>query len=176
MDKQVWVSPGDIEADPRVVKESLDGQIDDPVGTPAPLPRDADSIMRRLARTVPIRVLVKMRFHDGFEHHLDNGLRNAITHCRYTQRSAPPLRIGTLPLVGLPLAGSPFTSERQVPTFRTRAWTGLAPPPCRLSPGQDTGVPQATSRGRGTTPISTAFIYFQHVISGSLSFAFPEHT
>src|SRR6516164_11664435 len=68
-------------------------------------------------------------------------------HCRASPllRAGPPLcpasvlsplpssRLGVLPLAaGGPHRSSerPSRSGRQVPTFRTRAWTKLAPPPC----------------------------------------------
>src|SRR5215211_75904 len=46
----------------------------------------------------------------------------------------------------------PAASGRQVPTFRTRAQTTLAPPSCRTPPGQSAGTrqahPGATTRPR----------------------------
>src|SRR6266545_1094432 len=48
-----------------------------------------------------------------------------------TSLSAPPPRIGTLPLAGLPLGSLPSTSRLEVPTFRTRACAELTPPLCR---------------------------------------------
>lgn len=44
-----------------------------------------------------------------------------------TRCSAPVLRIGTLVLMDLATWTSPLASERQVLTFHTRAWCGLAP-------------------------------------------------
>src|SRR6516165_8159849 len=44
-----------------------------------------------------------------------------------TRCSAPVLRFGTLDLVGAAWS-SPLASERQVLTFRTRAWLSFAPP------------------------------------------------
>src|SRR5215831_9127625 len=57
--------------------------------------------------------------------------------------------LGVLPLAaGRPTRSSerPSVSGRQVPTFRTRAWTRLAPPPCRTPPGQQYRQPPDSSQ------------------------------
>ncbi len=58
-----------------------------------------------------------------------------------TGRSAPVPRIGTLALAVFAAWASPFASERQVLTFHTRAWSGFAPPICRMPLGQASGPP-----------------------------------
>src|ERR1700686_2019039 len=46
---------------------------------------------------------------------------------------------------------SPLASERQVLTFRTRAWLSFAPPTCRMPLGQSQDIPR-TCPGRMTDP------------------------
>jgi len=55
-----------------------------------------------------------------------------------------------------PLETSPFTSERQVLTFRTRARLSFAPPTCRMPLGQPSGQLPNLSRESGQPPVSTS--------------------
>jgi hypothetical protein len=48
----------------KVVKEPLDVQIQDPSIAPTPLPGDAQGLYSRLARSIAIRVRVKMGLKD----------------------------------------------------------------------------------------------------------------
>jgi len=48
-----------------VVKEPLDVQSQDPVIAPTPLPGDAKGLYCRLARSIAIRVRMKMGLEDG---------------------------------------------------------------------------------------------------------------
>ena len=59
-----------------------------------------------------------------------------------TSCSAPVLRFGTLVLAVCAAWTSPLASERQVLTFRTRAWLSFAPPTCRMPLGQASGSPE----------------------------------
>ncbi len=54
------------------------------------------------------------------------------------------------------LATSPLTSERQVPTFHTKAWMSFAPPTCRMPSRQHSGPPPDSSRSKGQPPVSTS--------------------
>ena len=116
----------------------------------------------------------------GSEPRLNNAA--PLVRCHYstfnptTGRSAPVLRIGTLALAVLAARTSPFASERQVLTFHTRAWSGFAPPICRMPLGQASGPPPSLSRETDAPPVSTSSLAFRHVISGSLSLASPDHT
>jgi len=85
-------------------------------------------------------------------------------------------RIGTLALAVSAARTSPFASERQVLTFHTRAWSGFAPPICRMPLGQTSGPPPNWSRELDAPPVLTSSLAFRHVISGSLSLASPDHT
>src|SRR5919202_4462138 len=67
-----------------------------------------------------------------------------------TSCSAPVLRFGTLVLAVGAAWTSPLASERQVLTFRTKAWLSFAPPPCRMPLGQASGIPRADPGGRVT--------------------------
>ena len=66
---------------------------------------------------------------------------------------------------------SPFTSRRQVPTFRTRAWSGFTPPLCRVPPRQAASSPwtrpgSTTRPGFDTIPtLSTRFRWFIRFVS-----------
>ena len=92
-------------------------------------------------------------------------------------RARPPLRLASymLILVGPPL-GFSFASRRQVPTFRTRACTGLTPSSCRPPLGQSAGILRAASQANDWSLVSVASLRFRHVINGSLAFVFPAHT
>ena len=81
------------------------------------------------------------------------------------------LRIGTLILVVCTTWMSPLASERQVLTFRTRAWLSFVPPTCRMALGQYQDVPQADPGGRVTLRFCHRLISFRHFISGSLALA-----
>ena len=81
------------------------------------------------------------------------------------------LRIGTLILVVCATWTSPLASERQVLTFRTRAWLSFAPPTCRMAPGQYQGIPQADPEGRVTPRFCHRLISFRHFIGGLLALA-----
>jgi hypothetical protein len=81
------------------------------------------------------------------------------------------LRFGTLVLAVCAAWTSPLASERQVLTFRTRAWLSFAPPTCRMPLGQASGCSRADPGGRGTPRFRHRLIGFRHVISGSLALA-----
>ena len=66
---------------------------------------------------------------------------------------------------------SPLASERQVLTFRTRAWLSFAPPTCRMTLGQSQDIPQADPGGRVTPRFCHRLISFRHFISGLLALA-----
>jgi hypothetical protein len=82
----------------------------------------------------------------GSETRLNNAAPSVQPHYRAfiptTSRSAPVLRIGTLILADSAAWIPPLASERQVPTFRTRAWSSFAPPTCRMPLGQPSGNPR----------------------------------
>jgi len=67
------------------LKECLDVQIDDPVGTPAPLTCGAHRIERRLAGSIGVRVVMEQWFHERLEHLLHDRLCHAIAHRRNAQ-------------------------------------------------------------------------------------------
>src|SRR5262249_14911740 len=73
-----------------------------------------------------------------------------------TSCSAPVLRFGTLVLAVCAAWTSPLASERQVLTFRTRAWLSFAPPTCRMPLGQASGFSRADPGGRGNPPVLTS--------------------
>ena len=81
------------------------------------------------------------------------------------------LRFGTLVLAVCAAWTSPLASERQVLTFRTRAWLSFAPPTCRMPLGQASGFSRANPGGRGTPRFRHRLIGFRHVIDGSLALA-----
>ena len=66
---------------------------------------------------------------------------------------------------------SPLSSRRQVPTFRTRAWSTFTPPLCRAPPTQATGSPwtppgPTTLPGSDTVPtLSTRCRWFIRFVS-----------
>ena len=66
------------------------------------------------------------------------------------------LRIGTLALAVVTAWASPFTSERQILTFLTKAWLGFAPPTRRMPLGQPSGQLPNSSREKGQPPVSTS--------------------
>src|SRR4029453_17781124 len=70
-----------------------------------------------------------------------------------------------------PLETSPFASERQVLTFRTRAWLSFAPSTCRMPLGQTSGFPRADPGGRVSPRFRHRLIRFRHFIDGSLALA-----
>jgi len=76
---------------------------------------------------------------------LSNAAPSVQSHCRTfnptTSRSAPVPRIGTQALAVFATWASPLTSGRQVLTFHTRAWSGFAPPICRMPLRQASGPP-----------------------------------
>ncbi len=82
----------------------------------------------------------------GSETRLNNAAPSIQPHYRAfiptTSRSAPVLRIGTLILADSAAWIPPLASERQVPTFHTRAWSSFAPPTCRMPLGQSSGKPR----------------------------------
>ena len=88
-----------------------------------------------------------------------------------TSCSAPVLRFGTLVLAVCAAWTSPLASERQVLTFRTRAWLSFAPPTCRMPLGQASGFSRTDPGGRGTPRFRHRLIRFRHFISGSLALA-----
>ena len=116
----------------------------------------------------------------GLGHRLSNAAPSVQSHYRTfnptTSHSAPVPRIGTLVLSVFADWTSPFASGRQVLTFRTRAWSGFAPPICRMPLGQASGPPPNWSRRSDAPPVSASSLAFRHVISGSLSLASPDHT
>jgi hypothetical protein len=81
------------------------------------------------------------------------------------------LRFGTLVLEVCAAWTSPLASERQVLTFRTRAWLSFAPPTCRMPLGQASGFSRADPGGRGTPRFRHRLIRFRHFIGGSLALA-----
>src|ERR1700740_247325 len=88
-----------------------------------------------------------------------------------TSCSAPVLRFGTLVLAVCAAWTSPLASERQVLTFRTRAWLSFAPSTCRMPLGQASGFSRAGPGGRGTPRFRHRLIRFRHFINGSLALA-----
>jgi hypothetical protein len=66
---------------------------------------------------------------------------------------------------------SPLASERQVLTFRTRAWLSFAPSTCRMPLGQASGFSRADPGGRVTPRFRHRLIRFRHFIDGSLALA-----
>src|ERR1700719_2373788 len=88
-----------------------------------------------------------------------------------TSCSAPVLRFGTLVLAVWAAWTSPLASERQVLTFRTRAWLSFAPPTCRMPLGQASGFSRADPGGRDTPRFRHRLIRFRHFIDGSLALA-----
>ena len=88
-----------------------------------------------------------------------------------TSCSAPVLRIGTLILAVCAAWMSPFASERQVLTFRTRAWLSFAPPTCRMPFGQAPGSPRADPGGMASPRFWHRLICFRHFIGGLLALA-----
>src|SRR5215467_7946730 len=85
--------------------------------------------------------------------------------------SAPVLRFGTLVLAVCAAWTSPLASERQVLTFRTRAWLSFAPPTCRMPLGQASGFSRADPGGRVTPRFRHRLIRFRHFIGGLLALA-----
>ena len=81
------------------------------------------------------------------------------------------LRFGTLVLAVGAAWTSPLASERQVLTFRTRAWLSFAPSTCRMPLGQASGFSRAGPGGRGTPRFRHRLIRFRHFINGSLALA-----
>ena len=81
------------------------------------------------------------------------------------------LRFGTLVLAVWAAWTSPLASERQVLTFRTRAWLSFAPPTCRMPLGQASGFSRADPGGRVTPRFRHRLIRFRHFIDGSLALA-----
>src|SRR6201987_2753568 len=88
-----------------------------------------------------------------------------------TSCSAPVLRFGTLVLAVCAAWTSPLASERQVLTFRTRAWLSFAPSTCRMPLGQASGFYRAGPGGRGPPRFRHRLIRFRHFINGSLALA-----
>ena len=80
-------------------------------------------------------------------------------------------RFGTLVLAVCAAWTSPLASERQVLTFRTRAWLSFAPPTCRMPLGQASGFSRADPGGRGTPRFRHRLIRFRHFIDGLLALA-----
>lgn len=66
----------------KVVKEPLAVQVQDPVRAPTPLPGDAQGLYCRLARSLALRVRVKMGLQDRLSCHGNPCLRTAIGHRR----------------------------------------------------------------------------------------------
>src|SRR5262249_22292407 len=69
--------------------------------------------------------------------------------------SAPVLRFGTLVLALCAAWTSPLASERQVLTFRTRAWLSFAPPMPDAARAGFRVLPSC-SRSKGHPPVSTS--------------------
>src|SRR3954452_12975228 len=111
---------------------------------------------------------------------LNNAVPSVQSHYRTliptTNCSAPVPRFGTLILTVSAARISPLASGRQVLTFHTRAWSGFAPPTCRMPLGQSSGQPPSLSREKIAPPVSTSPMEFRHVINGSLRLASPDHT
>jgi len=64
------------------------------------------------------------------------------------------------PPCGTTTWSSPFTSERQVPTFRTGAWTTFTPPQRRAPPRPSAG-PSWAHPGQRLLPVSTPSLGFR---------------
>jgi hypothetical protein len=88
-----------------------------------------------------------------------------------TSCSAPVLRFGTPVLAVCAAWTSPLASERQVLTFRTRAWLSFARPTCRMPLGQASGFSRTDPGGRGTPRFRHRLIRFRHFIGGLLALA-----
>jgi hypothetical protein len=62
-----------------VVEQSFDVELEDPVVFPAPLARNADSIVRRFSRPIAIGVCqkywVQVRLNELFDNHLGHAIR-----------------------------------------------------------------------------------------------------
>src|SRR5439155_14177174 len=84
-------------------------------------------------------------------------------------RATPPLRSASVLSSSRfwPLETSPFASEQQVLTFRTRAWLSFAPPTCRMLLGQTSGFPRADRGGRVSPRFWHRLNRFRHFIDGS---------
>jgi hypothetical protein len=72
-----------------LIEEALDVEIQNPLVTPASLPRHADRIERRFAGSISIGVLVKEGLHERLKLSLDNRLGNSVGDGGYPQRSRP---------------------------------------------------------------------------------------
>jgi hypothetical protein len=88
-----------------------------------------------------------------------------------TSCSVPVLRVGTLILAVCAAWISPLASERQVLTFRTKAWLRVAPPTCRMPFGQAPGSPRADPGGMASPRFRHRLIRFRHFIGGLLALA-----
>ena len=93
-----------------------------------------------------------------------------------TDRSAPVLRIGTLVLVDLATWMSPLASERQVLTFHTKAWCGLAPSSRRTPLDRDQVILRACPGRMGSPRFRRRLIRFRRFRDGLLALAFPHLT
>jgi hypothetical protein len=95
----------------------------------------------------------------------------AITNAASLTENPPVLRVGTLVLAVWAVWTSPLASERQVLTFRTRAWLSFAPPTCRMPLGQASGFSRTDPGGRDTPRFRHRLIRFRYLIGGSLALA-----
>jgi hypothetical protein len=67
----------------QVVEESLDVEIDHPIGSPTPFPASPDRVQRVSARPVPIRVAMEHRFHLRLQVHGHHRLRDPVRDRRH---------------------------------------------------------------------------------------------
>jgi len=80
----------------RAIQEPLDIQIYDPRTFPAASPGAIQRLTRRLARSIPIGVLVKVQFQTRLKVVLDHRLRNAVSHRWNSQRTNAAIGFGYL--------------------------------------------------------------------------------
>jgi len=108
-------------------------------------------------------------------HPVDRSTPGAERHAKWTTRCGAFLRRSQKSVLAVWAAWtSPLASERQVLTFRTRAWLSFAPPTCRMPLGQASGFSRADPGGRVTPRFRHRLIRFRHFIDGSLALALSQ--
>jgi hypothetical protein len=124
------------------------------------------------------RVLLHLSYSMALSHLLDTTPPRLFTAAAWSglgpapeNRSRGANPFGTLVLAVCAAWTSPLASERQVLTFRTRAWLSFAPPTCRMPLGQASGFSRADPGGRDTPRFRHRLIRFRHFIDGSLALA-----
>ena len=70
----------------KIVKETLDIKVNDPVLAPAPLPCYPNRIQRRLPGTIPVGVRMEMRLDQWLKVQLSYHLSYSVSYCGNTQR------------------------------------------------------------------------------------------